>query len=441
MPDRVPSLERISEALIRSGLQSKIDPDKVIVVAGTNGKGTVAKSLETMLLASGECVGLYTSPHMESTTERIRLNGQNISETEFVQVFNDVARKLRGLELSHFEMLTAMAVEYFYEKDPQTLRQTKVTWSIFEVGMGGTWDATNAIPHNNAVITSLGLDHAKFLGNDLVSIAGNKFGVVGSNANVFYQPSDDSGVNNLRLSVAERTNSKWTPAEILDYRVSFHDSWPEWEICLNEKWYPLSMQGRRAVENISLAYTAFRGLGFALNDEIASAMSSMVWPCRMQKISWLGADQSPVFFSGDHNEQGIQSLVEILQHYTSVKKIKVLLGVGENKSVEDFWLQFNRANLPIEIHLTESPFRGMKIETYGDVGRYAASIVKCPVEALCAVESTLEPNEMLVVTGSLYLVGHLSAERDKITRLKGKIVCRNPQLVESSIGLDRTRID
>ncbi len=441
MPDRVPSLERISEALLRLGLLKNIDPDRVIVVAGTNGKGTVAKALEVMLLASGQRVGLYTSPHVESTTERICINGRPVTESEFVQLFNDVARKLQNLELSHFEMLTAMAVECFYERDPVTLKAPQVDWAIFEVGMGGTWDATNAIPHNIAVVTALGLDHTKFLGGNIVSVARNKFGIVGSKAQVFYHPNFNPSVMELRRSVEERTNSTWIESEILDYRVSFRKNHPEWQLGLKETWLPIFMQGRRGVENLSLAVTVFEGLGFKVDEEVAAALSSMTWPCRMQEISWLGSEASPVYFSGDHNEQGIQSLVEILQHYTSIRKIKILLGMGKDKDATKFWAELHSAGLPIEIHLTESPFRGMKIDDYGEVANRVASTIKDPIEALHRIESSLISGEMLVVTGSLYLVGFLVGQQAKLERLKGQVVRNNTQFIVSPVSLDRARID
>lgn len=403
MPDREPSLDRINLALERMKVLPRIRPDRVIVVAGTNGKGTVAKTLETLFLSRGESVGLYTSPHIESTTERIRVNGEAVSESEFVSIFSEVAQLLGDLVLSHFEMLTAMAAYRFFSTNDINY-SGGLDWAIFEVGMGGIWDATNAIPHANSVITSLGIDHARFLGNDLVSIAKNKFGIVGRHNRVFYLPFQDPGVRALKESVQRETESVWKESYKYDYSVDYSSAFPKWLLHIGDTIVPLQMQGQRGIVNISLALTIFTDLGFSPTPDTHRALAQMIWPCRMQRVQLNGGLGKSLFLSGDHNPQGMQSLVEIINHYTNTKRIKFVIGLGEGKDVSEVWNILQQVKQEKEFYFTESPFRGMPMEQYGEYLKKSHGNDSKYMALLRRLEEDLEEDEIIVVTGSLYLV-------------------------------------
>src|SRR5208282_1357555 len=144
-------------------------------VAGTNGKGSVAAMVASMLMSDGFRVGLFTSPHMVSFTERIRINGSKISETEVGQLTGEIKEKISALaatagEPTFFEFVTVMAFLYF--------ARNNVDWSVIEVGMGGRLDATNLILPKVSVITGISYDHKEFLGNTLSDIAGEKAGII-----------------------------------------------------------------------------------------------------------------------------------------------------------------------------------------------------------------------------------------------------------------------
>src|SRR5215470_4174655 len=149
-----------------------------VLIAGTNGKGSTAATLASILQAAGLKTGLYTSPHLVRINERIRLNGVEISDDEFALVHDLVDRTAERLvsegELpwhpSFFEMLTAMAFEYFSRR--------KVDIAVLEVGMGGRLDATNVVEPRISVITDISLDHQKFLGNTVSEIAREKAGII-----------------------------------------------------------------------------------------------------------------------------------------------------------------------------------------------------------------------------------------------------------------------
>ena len=149
-----------------------------VLIAGTNGKGSTAATLASILQASGLRTGLYTSPHLVRINERIRINGEEISDPDFALLHDVVDRTAERLvgegdlpwHPSFFEMLTAMAFEYF--------AQRKVEIAVLEVGMGGRLDATNVIEPRVSVITDISLDHQKFLGDTVAEIAGEKAGII-----------------------------------------------------------------------------------------------------------------------------------------------------------------------------------------------------------------------------------------------------------------------
>ena len=209
MPESPPSLAPMREAFGRVLPSKNFCPEQTIVVAGTNGKGSVCAALEALFLAAGETVGLYTSPHLQQTTERIRINGATISEDLFCTAYEQVDILTHDLYLTHFEILTLMAGWLFYS------HCTRLDRFIFEVGLGGTWDATNAIPHQHCVITSIGYDHENLLGNTLTSIARNKFGIIGPDSLVVHSPFPEEVqtlVAEMRTDQDSARPENWIPS-------------------------------------------------------------------------------------------------------------------------------------------------------------------------------------------------------------------------------------
>ena len=169
-------LSRIREVLRRVG--NSQDKLRVIHIAGTNGKGSTTMLVSRILAAAGYRVGLYLSPHVVDIRERIQVNGQYISRTEFAELASLVERNSAGkdrgkerIELTYFEVLTAMALIYFYKQNTD--------FAVLETGLGGRLDATNVVKHPLVcVITNIGLEHTDYLGNTLSAIAGEKAGII-----------------------------------------------------------------------------------------------------------------------------------------------------------------------------------------------------------------------------------------------------------------------
>ena len=385
MPKTMPGLEKIRSAVTSRSWFSKIDPQKVITIAGTNGKGTTAAALEALLIAADKKVGLYTSPHLISTTERIRVNGADISEAAFTQLCLTNKLTIEKYTLSHFESLTLMAADHFFTQN--------LDYIILEVGLGGMFDATNVFPNYYSVITKMGLDHENILGNNLMDIARNKFGIIKPKSIVIHHKFD-SQISDLVKETQRKTHSTW----IQGY--------------LPEKTFDTNLIGPRAQENISTAVTVFETLGFDF-EKHKEALKKINWPGRMQPVNWPGLEK-PIYLSGDHNPQGIESLIEILNNY-KYENLHLIIGIGVDKSSDKMLRRI--LSIPrLKLYLTETPFKGRRVEDYPEFAMKAAAMSDRNVfNILNAIKP--QSNDMTVVTGSLYLVGSVLKSISKISSI------------------------
>lgn len=400
MPKEAPSLERTREALQRLRLRFPDDLRRNIIVAGTNGKGSTSKTLESLLLAAGQRTGLYTSPHLVNTRERIRLAGNDVSEWDFVRACTAVESETADLALTHFEMLTLIAAWLFFSSEAGP----GVDYAIFEVGLGGTWDATNAIPHATCVICKLGYDHCELLGSTLEEIARNKFGIVTEHADVIHLPLDSS-LEAMRDEVRLRTASRWIEPPPFSWSVDNRATIPEWSVSTRWGEAALSLPGPRGAENTNLALSVFAELGFQ-PEHYLHVLPHVQWQARMQRLSYPGFT-CPVFLSGDHNVQGVESLLEILRHFR-YRKLHLLIGIGEKKELDGMMERFvGVANA--NYWLTSARFRGRTREQYGAWLADAKGFFAEPADAMARIAVEARADDLVVISGSLYLAGDVLA--------------------------------
>ncbi len=289
-------LERISQVLHLLG--NPQDKLKCIHVAGTNGKGSVCAIISTILTDAGIKTGLYTSPHIFNYTERIKINGIDISKEDFANyVFNicDVADK-NNIHLTEFEILTAVMFKYFADNNVEVV--------VLETGLGGRFDATNVIKSNLcSIITHIDLDHTERLGNTKSKIAFEKAGIIKPNSPVFtsegYEEIKDKAdeVNSLFVMVAP-----------------FEDT------------TNLSLKGTCQQANLSLALAAVRQLFPQISEaSIQNSLKNVKHPCRFQLC------RDDLIVDGSHNPNGIMALRESLDLYYPNKKRCFVFGCLRNK--------------------------------------------------------------------------------------------------------------
>ena len=399
MPERPPSLERMKVALNLLFLPDEIDSRRVVLVAGTNGKGSVCASLEALFVSARKRVGLFTSPHLIDTTERFRINGEDISREVFVELFNAIEPKTKHLRLSHFEALTLMAAWLFFKKEKRESFAFDLV--IFEVGLGGLWDATNALPHHYVILTPIGRDHERLLGSTKLEIARNKLGVIGPGAEVVHVPFDPE-IESYACEVKRQTECRYTQCISFTTEVMRKSNgFPQF--FLNTSWgtTELALPGERGAENGALALTFFSVFGFDPRPHLR-ALEAVRWPGRMELVSARAAP-CPIYLSGDHNPDGIISLLKLLDYYPK-NHLHLILGFTEDKDFQSM-LSLLLALPKTSLYLTTVPVRGRALEAYGEWKEKVRACDRNPFTLFEKILSQAKQNDLIVISGSLYLIG------------------------------------
>jgi dihydrofolate synthase/folylpolyglutamate synthase len=389
-------------------------------VAGTNGKGSTAAMLESMLRAAGLRTGLYTSPHLELINERIRLNAENISDPDFAAVWTRTQAAIESLiaagklaaHPTYFECLTAMAFLAFAEKG--------VDFAIYEVGMGGRLDATNIVQPEVAIITPIDFDHENYLGHSIEEIATEKAGIIKPGAWVVSSTQRPEARTVIARRCADldarlvEVDAAWRLEDIQTsggcYRALALTLHSRKKITLE----PL-LPGRFQISNALAAATAARLLaerGFPMDDEaIARGIRTVEWPGRLERLS----DRPAVYLDGTHNPAGARELLKFWEENFSGRRILLVYGAMRDKAVDEIaGLLFPRAAAVI---LTEprQP-RAISAPLLAEMTGHLANesmIVRDPAEALERAVEMASPEDAVFATGSLYLVGDLRGHWNK----------------------------
>lgn len=320
-----PGLERTTQLLTKMGRPDK--KLKFVHVAGTNGKGSVCSFISSVLIKAGYNVGLYTSPYITCFNERMRVNGENITDAELEEVVDFVRPFADSMKDSptEFELITAIAFEYFARKNCDIV--------VLEVGMGGELDSTNIIDTPEcAVITTIDLDHTSFLGSSLQEIATAKAGIIKNGCDVCVYDANDE-IMSVFKSVCKDKNATLTSCDfslISNIKTSL-DS-----ICFDYKDYKnltIHLCGTYQVYNASLAICALeklRNKGYNITEQaIKDGLESALWQGRFETLG-----TNPYFIlDGAHNINGIKGAIESLKTYFPDKKIIFIVGAMADKDV------------------------------------------------------------------------------------------------------------
>jgi dihydrofolate synthase / folylpolyglutamate synthase len=384
-----------------------------VLIAGTNGKGSTAATLAAILQASGLHTGLYTSPHLMRINERIRINGDEISDDDFALLYDFVDRTAERLvgegELpwhpSFFEMLTAIAFEFFGRR--------KVGIAVLEVGMGGRLDATNVIEPLVGVITDISLDHEVFLGTTVGEIAREKAGIIrpgGVVVTLPQQPQANDVIGNTILDLGARGVSAvpYVPP-VSPGSGEYFGRYPL-QVMGRQILVETPLVGRHQLRNVALAIAAAEELskqGFAITPKsIELGIRQTRWPGRFHVIAAQG-DAPEYVFDVAHNPAGAWALRSSLSASYEDRRLIFVFGVMRDKAIAEMAeILFPLAEHVIATH-ADNPRSATPDEIRQSAARTATEIEEAPdvTAALDRARALAAPKGVVVVTGSIYIVG------------------------------------
>ncbi|RII27329.1 MAG: bifunctional folylpolyglutamate synthase/dihydrofolate synthase [Geobacter sp.] len=390
-----PGLERITALLASLG-----NPEKklaVVHVAGTNGKGSTAAFLDSILRAGGAKTGLFTSPHLISFTERFRINGREIDEAEVVSLARRVIAVAPPAS-TFFELVTAMAFLHFVEH--------RVDLAVVEVGMGGRYDATNAASGELAVITPIALDHCIWLGDSLAAIAGEKLGVIRPGRPVVSSIQEPEALEVIANS-CETVGS-----QLFFCGRDFDAEWTDEGLAYRGLGMSLShltpgIAGRHQAMNAACALAAAELLGrqglTIDRNSLERGIAAARWPGRMELF-----DTTPrILLDGAHNPAGSLALAGSLADVPR-RRLVLVIGVMGDKDVAAILAPL----LPLvhEVFTVTPPLeRALPAEDLAlrcrEFGAGRCSAAGTVADGICRAQEVANPDDLILVCGSLFTVG------------------------------------
>ena len=397
-----------------------------VLVAGTNGKGSTAATLASILQASGLKTGLYTSPHLVRINERIRLNGTPIADDDFATLHDVVDRTAERLvgegdlpwHPSFFEMLTAMAFEYFARSHPDMV--------VLEVGMGGRLDATNVVEPRLSIITDIALDHQKYLGETVAEIAREKAGIIrpgGVVVTLPQMPEANDVIGNAILDAGARA------VNAVPYVPPVSPGSGQWSEARGQlRRYPVDVMGaqimvdsplvgRHQLRNLALAIAAAtdlrdQGITQITPETIARGIRETQWPGRFQVVPAAG-DNPEFVLDVAHNPAGAWALRSTLSaaypDSGSGREITLVFGVMRDKAMREI----TEILFPVAGHVIVTHANNPRSASPDEIRQASVRVAEgMDIEDADDVTSALErarkvagPRGLVVITGSIYIVG------------------------------------
>ena len=404
-------LERIQKLLAR--LELPQERYRTIHVTGTNGKGSVSAMLAGILRHSGIHTGFYSSPHLVSYTERIRVDGQAISEQEFADCLSSIKVYIDQMVAdgeecpTQFEVLTALAFFYFAIKH--------VEYAVIEVGLGGLLDSTNVIVPEVSIITNVTLEHADRCGGTLEGVARHKAGIIKDDVPVV-TAAQGVALDIIRQQAEEKNADIFVAGEDFsaDF-ISYEGNFQRLEFSSGllgavKEPYTLHLLGKHQIENAAVAVMAAK-LIHNLDDRITNktiddALSLVSWPARFERVEM---GRQKIIIDGAHNPAGMVALQESLDLYYPAEERVLLLGILKDKDIDTMLDILLRPNDTVVVTV---PHADRASDPQLLAGKVAAHVRH--VEAIAdndeAMNRALElanGEKLLVMAGSLYLVGEL----------------------------------
>lgn len=392
-----PGLNRIRELCL--GLNNPQSKLRFIHVTGTNGKGSTCSMLSSVLTCAGYRVGLYTSPYVREFNERMRVNGESISNDTLARLTEKVKAVAEKMADSptEFELITAIAFEYFNEE--------KCDVVILEVGMGGRLDATNIISSPLlSVITGIAIDHTAFLGSTVEEIASEKAGIIKEKSVVLYGV-DDPVAETIISEECARKQSMLCKTDYSELEIVSQDLSGTLFNYRGRQNVRISLLGSYQPRNAAIVLDAIdnlSGIGLRVSeDDVRRGLACAKWPARFEII---GSDPT-VIFDGAHNPHGISAAVESIKQYFGNKKVVVVSGVLRDKDYRAIAKSLAEVASTVYTITPDNP-RALSAGEYADVIKsFGANAIRCDSigEAIkCGKNAAQELDTALFCLGSLY---------------------------------------
>ena len=335
-PDK--NLSRVKSILSELG-NPEATLSNVIHIAGTNGKGSTLAFLKSCLIENNYSVNAFVSPHLKTLNERIIIKGSIIDDDSLDQVIRECLSILGKKKISFFEFMTACAFELF--------KRNTSDWSLIEVGMGGSYDATNSIPNKDlSIITPISLDHEIFLGDTIKKIAIEKLGIINYKSTVVFGPQEESLEDLIKDNLSQKNSTgffygrDWTIKKI-NKIIKYEDGDNKIEF------QSIGLKGDHQIINAGMCIASLKILQkkekIELNDnQIKDGIAKTFWPGRLMELSRglkiINNDSCDIWVDGCHNPAGSNAIAEeiIRMNEKNKKETVLILGMSKGKKIDKF---------------------------------------------------------------------------------------------------------
>ena len=376
-------------------LNNPQDNFKTIHVAGTNGKGSTAAMINSILIANNYKVGLYTSPHLINFNERIRVNGLTITDEEIISFMKHVEPAINEIKSTFFEVTTAMAFYHFNNND--------VDIAVIETGLGGRLDSTNVVNPSLTVMTPISLDHRDILGNTIEKIAKEKAGIIKRGVPLITA----NQVNNVSKILEKRVREKESVMHICPNPESVKLSSGGTNFEVNGNNFNTSLIGKHQAQNASLAIATIKLFNSNISYEtINKGLRNVYWPGRLQLV----ADK--IYYDVAHNENGVKSVLNNLNRLFPTSKLYGLLCLKGDKEIdcvaesiksqfEMLFVSTSKDGLLMEPEKLSKELHNLKIINF-PLNDISSSISK--------IKKVRKPDDVILIFGSHYIANEIFSE-------------------------------
>ena len=376
-------------------LKNPQDNFKTIHLAGTNGKGSTAAIINSILIANGYKVGLYTSPHLISFNERIRVNGVTITDEEIISFMKHVEPAINEIKSTFFEVTTAMAFYHFNNND--------VDIAIIETGLGGRLDSTNVVNPSLTVMTPISLDHRDILGSTIEKIAEEKAGIIKRGVPLITANQVNSVSKVLEKRIREKESVMHTCPNPESVKLSSDGT--SFEVYGNN--YNTSLIGDHQAQNAALAIATIKLFNPKISYEtINKGLRNVHWPGRLQLVS------DKIYYDVAHNENGVKSVLDNLSRMFPTSKFYGLLCLKGDKEIdfiaesiksqfEMLFVSTSKDGLLLKPEKLSKELNNLKVENF------PSSDINSSISKINKVRN---PNDVILIFGSHYIANEVFSE-------------------------------